>query len=255
MRPLTVVGNWKMQGDKLSIRCLLDDLVDHIPCADHFKCVVLPSFMFIPDVANRLNFSSLQWGAQNLSHHSQGAYTGEISGSMLAEFGCQYVLVGHSERRQYHHETNELVAQKFLMAQQCGLIPILCVGETLVEYETHQTLAVLTQQIEAVLSLLGEEMQAFANAVIAYEPIWAIGTGKTATPEYAEQIHAHIRACIEARNPTVARQVSVIYGGSVKADNARSLLVMPNIDGVLVGGASLHAQEFLTICQQAMGNQ
>lgn len=188
-------------------------------------------------------------GAQSVCAEPLGAFTGEISGSMLLDVGCRYVLVGHSERRQLYGESDALVARKFLATQSQGLTPVLCVGETLEERESGRTTQVVERQLEAVLSVSG--VAALGNAVIAYEPVWAIGTGRTASPEQAQEVHALIRAKVAALDATIAGSVRILYGGSVKASNARELFAMADIDGGLVGGASLMAEEFAQICAAA----
>jgi triosephosphate isomerase len=188
-------------------------------------------------------------GAQSVCAEQVGAFTGEASAAMLKDVGCKYVIVGHSERRAIYKEDDALVARKFLAAQSQGLIPILCVGETLEERERGQTMQVVSRQLTAVLDLAG--VAALRAAVIAYEPVWAIGTGKNATPQQAQEVHAHIRTAVAARDAKIAADVRILYGGSVKAANARELFAMPDVDGGLVGGASLKADEFLKICAAA----
>jgi triosephosphate isomerase len=190
------------------------------------------------------------WGAQNISQFDAGAYTGEVSGAMLVDFGCRYVIVGHSERRTLFGETSEVVARKYAAALKCGLAPVLCIGETLEERETGRTESVVSAHLDAVLALSGAP--SFAHAVIAYEPVWAIGTGKTATPEQAQAVHAFIRGRLAAQDEAVAQSVPVLYGGSVKGSNAAELFAMPDIDGGLIGGASLNADEMATICRAAV---
>jgi triosephosphate isomerase len=192
-----------------------------------------------------LSGSAIAWGAQDISRHESGAYTGEISGAMLRDFECRYVIIGHSERRAYHGETSELVAQKTVSALKAGLSPIVCVGETLDQREAGQTDTVVGQQIDAVLKLVS--IQDLARIVIAYEPVWAIGTGKTATPQMAQDVHVTVRALLAKVNPDAAEKVQILYGGSMKPDNAKELLVMPDIDGGLIGGAALKAADFLAI--------
>ena len=193
--------------------------------------------------------SALEFGAQDLSEHAQGAYTGEVAGAMLKDIGCRYVLVGHSERREYHAESNELVARKFVAAQAAGLLPILCVGESLEHREAGQTEVIVGAQLDAVLDLAG--IAAFDHAVVAYEPVWAIGTGKTATPEQAQQVHAFMRDKFAKQDARIASSLRLLYGGSVKAANAAELFAQSDIDGGLIGGASLLAADFLAICDAA----
>lgn len=247
MRQLMVAGNWKMQGSCESITNLLRTIKANCDKIPDVQLVVFPSFVYLPLVQQLLQASTVLWGGQNLHDKANGAYTGEIAASMLTEFGCRYVLLGHSERRLLFSESNEWVAKKFVAAQQHGLIPILCVGETLAQHEQGQTETVIIEQLKAVIELAGSD--AFANACIAYEPVWAIGTGKTAAPEQAQQIHSLIRGYVAMHNKALAQQLQILYGGSVKPDNAAALFAMPDIDGGLVGGASLDPQAFLDIAQ------
>jgi triosephosphate isomerase len=189
------------------------------------------------------------WGAQDVSAHAAGAFTGEVSAAMLSDFACRYVIVGHSERRAYHAESNELVAKKAVAALGAGITPIVCVGETLAEREAGQTVAVVSSQLEAVLTLLDDA--AVLRIVLAYEPVWAIGTGKTATPEMAQEVHAQLRSQLKQKNAVAADTVQILYGGSMKADNARQLMAQPDIDGGLIGGAALKAADFLAIIHAA----
>ncbi len=239
-----IAGNWKMNGNKASVAALLQGISD---INIHGKVIIFPPFLFIPDVQQQLTNSTVAWGGQNLSAHEQGAFTGEISGAMLNDFGCSYVLVGHSERRTLYGETNHVVAEKFIAAQQATLTPVLCVGETLEQREAKQTQQVVAAQLDAVIQAAG--VSAFTNAVVAYEPVWAIGTGLTATPEQAQQVHQQIREQIAQKDAKIANQISILYGGSVKADNAAELFAQSDIDGGLVGGASLDAQSFKAICE------
>jgi triosephosphate isomerase len=247
-RPL-VAGNWKMNGSRAESAALVDALKTGVSVASRAEVAICPPFILIPLVAEKLAGSAVAWGGQNLSVHKSGAYTGEISGPMLKDYGCTYVIVGHSERRTYYGETDALVAEKYGAAQAAGLIPILCVGETLAEREANQTEAVVTRQIDAVLNKHG--VASFKNAVIAYEPVWAIGTGKTATPAQAQDVHRFIRERIAAKDKSVADKLRVLYGGSMKGSNAKELQSQPDIDGGLIGGASLQAEEFLTVCRAA----
>jgi triosephosphate isomerase len=235
MRTPFVAGNWKMHGNRASNRALLDAVVAGLAGMQGVESAVCVPFPYLDEVAARLKGTALGWGAQNLSEHAQGAYTGEVSAPMLAEFGCRYVLVGHSERRQLYGETDEVVAKKFAAAASKGITPVLCVGETLAEREAGRTEEVVARQLGAVK---------FEKAVLAYEPVWAIGTGRTATSEQAQAVHAFLRA----RVPEGTR---ILYGGSVKKDNAASLFAMPDVDGGLIGGASLVAEDFLAIVQAA----
>ena len=249
MRIRFVAGNWKMNGNLATNEALLQALVPALGRVAGVKCAVCVPFPYLAQVQQLLSGSGVALGAQNLSQFDAGAYTGEISAGMLVDFGCRYVIVGHSERRALFGETSETVAQKYAAALKAGLTPILCVGETLAERETRRTEAVVGAQLDAVLSHSGA--QSFAHAVIAYEPVWAIGTGKTATPEQAQAVHAYIRTRLGAHAPAVAQSVQVLYGGSVKASNAAQLFGMPDIDGGLIGGASLDAAEMATICRAA----
>ena len=244
-----VAGNWKMNGSRAESAALVDAVKAGVSAASKAEVVVCPPFILIPLVAEKLAGSAVAWGGQNLSVHKSGAYTGEISGPMLKDYGCTYVIVGHSERRTYYGETDALVAEKYGAAQAAGLIPILCVGETLAEREASQTEAVVARQIDAVLNKHG--VASFTNAVIAYEPVWAIGTGKTATPAQAQDVHRFIRGRIAAKDKSVADKLRVLYGGSMKGSNAKELQSQPDIDGGLIGGAALQAEEFLTICRAA----
>lgn len=244
-RPL-VAGNWKMNGSKESVALLLKGLIEGCERVRQAELVVFPPFVFLQQCKEALLRSQISWGAQNLSNQTDGAFTGEVSAAMLRDFNCRYVIVGHSERRILYGETNELVAAKFKMALTFGIRPILCVGETESQRDEKQTLSVVLKQLAAVLRL-HDNLSAFAEAVIAYEPLWAIGTGKHATPEQAQEVHAAIRERLYRQDKTLADSVRVLYGGSVKPDNAGALFDMPDIDGALVGGASLHAKQFLEI--------
>ena len=249
MRIKFVAGNWKMNGNLAANRVLLDELVGTVGRIPGVKSAVCPPYPYLAQVQQVLSGSGIAWGAQDVSQFDSGAYTGEVSGAMLVDFGCRYVIVGHSERRTLFGDTSEIVAEKYAAALKSGLTPILCVGETLREREAGTTEAVVAAQLRAVLERNG--VQSFAHAVIAYEPVWAIGTGKTATPEQAQAVHGFIRKSMAAKDVAVAERVQVLYGGSVKAGNAPELFAMPDIDGGLIGGASLDAQEFAKICQAA----
>ena len=240
-----VLGNWKMNGSLGANAELLSALRNELAALGGADFGVTVPFPYLAQARDALQGSNVAWGAQDVSIHDAGAYTGEVSGAMLAEFGSRYVLVGHSERRSLHGETSELVAQKASAAQRAGLIPVVCVGETLQEREAGNTLIVIREQLAPVL-LLGQ--QAVSGMVLAYEPVWAIGTGRTASPEQAQEVHASIR---EALAGVGAPQVQVLYGGSVKAANAQSLFAMADIDGGLVGGASLDASDFAGIASAA----
>ncbi|MCF8198186.1 MAG: triose-phosphate isomerase [Sulfuritalea sp.] len=247
MRRKLVAGNWKLNGSLAANKGLLQAVRDGVKGqADVAVCVPYP---YLAQARAALEGSSVTWGAQDVSEHAQGAWTGEVSGSMLADFACRYVLVGHSERRSFFGDTDTVVAAKFAAAQVAGLTPVLCVGETLAEREAGITGEVVTRQIEAVLANSG--VDAFASAVVAYEPVWAIGTGRTASPEQAQEVHALIRARFERDSQQVASGLRLLYGGSVKANNAAELFGQPDIDGGLIGGASLVAEDFLAICAAA----
>jgi triosephosphate isomerase len=230
-RSRLVAGNWKMHGSRASIAALLDALVAATPSG----CAVCAPFPYLAQVAERLRGSRIAWGAQNVSEHAQGAYTGEVSAAMLAEFGCRYVIVGHSERRHIYGETDQQAAAKLAAVRAAGMTPILCVGETLAEREAGKTEAVVARQLGAV---------DFGDAVLAYEPVWAIGTGRNATPEQAQEVHGFLRQRVGAQTP-------ILYGGSVKPQNAAQIFAMPDVDGGLIGGASLVAKDFLDIVKAA----
>jgi triosephosphate isomerase len=245
VRRKLVVGNWKMHGSRPANADLLAGLLGARPFgADVAVC---PPFVFLSEVAATLAGSDIRWGAQDVSAQAQGAYTGEVSAAMLQELGCRYTLVGHSERRAYHAESDALVAQKAQAALARGVTPIVCVGETLAEREAGQTDEVVKRQLSAVIHTLAH---CAAEMVVAYEPVWAIGTGRTATPEQAQAVHALLRAQLQAATGR-GDQMRILYGGSVKADNARTLFAQADIDGGLIGGASLKAADFIAICRAA----
>ena len=249
MRPRLVAGNWKMHGTRAAIEALVEELKRGIDAAVRAEVVVCPPYVYLPYVAERLAGTAIALGAQNLWSEESGAYTGEVSGLMLRDYNCRHVIVGHSERRTLMGEDDDLVGRKFARALAHGLIPILCVGETLAERQAGRTEQVVARQLGAVLDHAGAA--AFRAAVVAYEPVWAIGTGRTASPEEAQAVHAFVRRCITARDPELARALTILYGGSVKASNAEALFAMADIDGALVGGASLVSDEFLAICRAA----
>ena len=249
MRKPLVAGNWKMNGSLESVQNLLDGIKGGIAAVQNADVAVCPPYVYLPETQKLLDGSVIGWGGQDLSTEASGAYTGEVAASMLKDFGCQYVIVGHSERRTYHQESDELVAKKYAVARAAGLVPILCVGETLEEREQGITEAVVARQLDAVIALEGVE--ALNEGVIAYEPVWAIGTGKTATPEQAQDVHAFIRSRVAEKSAEVADGVRILYGGSMKPDNASELIGKPDIDGGLIGGASLKAEDFLAICTAA----
>ena len=238
-----------MNGSQAEAATLLDGIHQGMSAVKQAEVVVCPPFILIPAVATRLKGSRLAWGGQNLNANISGAYTGEVSGPMLKDFGCTYVIVGHSERRALYGDTDQGVAQKFKAAQVAGLIPILCVGETLEEREANATETVVARQLDAVLALTG--IASLANAVIAYEPVWAIGTGKTATPQQAQAVHKFIRGKLAGKSAAVAEGLRLLYGGSVKGANAQELFGQADIDGGLIGGASLNTEDFLAICRAA----
>jgi triosephosphate isomerase len=245
MRKQLVVGNWKMFGSHTANAELLAGIVGGRPyIADVAVCVPFP---YLSETAVALAATDIRWGAQDCSPHEQGAYTGEVSAAMLREFGCRYVIVGHSERRQYHAESDQLVADKAKAALAQGVTPIVCVGETLAQREAGQAEAVVKRQLSVVIHTLAH---CAGEMVVAYEPVWAIGTGKTATPEQAQSVHALLRAQLAAATPRAA-DMKILYGGSVKPDNAATLFGQADIDGGLVGGASLKAADFVTICRSA----
>ncbi|WGK91312.1 MULTISPECIES: triose-phosphate isomerase [Pseudomonas] len=248
MRRPMVAGNWKMHGTRASVAELINGL-SHLALPSGVDVAVFPPFLHINQVIEGLKGKSISVGAQNSAVESmQGALTGEVAPSQLVDAGCTFVLVGHSERRQMGEQDGMLI-RKFAAAQACGLIPVLCIGETLEQREAGKTLEVVGRQLGSIIEELG--VGAFANAVIAYEPVWAIGTGLTASPQQAQDVHAAIRAQLAAENSEVAQGVRLLYGGSVKAANAVELFGMPDIDGGLIGGASLNADEFGAICRAA----
>jgi triosephosphate isomerase (TIM) len=249
MRQPLVAGNWKMHGSRVENAQLVGGLLDLLQSGKRAEIMLCPPFPYLMETARLLKDSGVALGAQSVCAEAQGAFTGEVSAAMLKDVGCRYVLVGHSERRQLFSENDNLVARKFVAAQSQGLVPVLCVGETLDEREGDQTTAVVARQLEAVLAVSG--IQSLAKAVVAYEPVWAIGTGRTATPDQAQAVHAMIRAKLAERDATIGGSVRILYGGSVKASNAQELFAMPDIDGGLVGGASLKADEFARICAGA----
>ncbi|HEY7888815.1 MAG TPA: triose-phosphate isomerase [Steroidobacteraceae bacterium] len=245
MRRPIVAGNWKMHGTRSENARLIEEISSRYPADPVAQCIVCPPYVYLQEVGRLLRDSALLLGAQDVSADPQGAFTGEVSATMLKDIGCRYVIVGHSERRLLCRESDQLVARKFAAAHAKGLVPIFCVGEQLADRETGRTREVVARQVDAVLELSGA--QALASAVIAYEPVWAIGTGRNATPEQAQEVHAFIRARIAAQDATIAEVTRILYGGSVKASNAAELFAMPDVDGGLIGGASLKADEFLAI--------
>ncbi|MFD2368216.1 triose-phosphate isomerase [Pseudoduganella sp. GCM10020061] len=248
MRRKLVVGNWKMNGSLAANAPLLKGVAEGAGAAGA-DCAVCAPAPYLAQCQQLLAGTPVAWGAQDVSRHASGAYTGEVSASMLMDFGCSYVIVGHSERRAYHGESNELVAQKAVAAMSAGLTPIVCVGETLEEREAGRTTQVVSAQLEAVLALL--DGQQVSGIVVAYEPVWAIGTGKTATPAMAQEVHAQLRMQLKEKSADAGAGVRILYGGSMKPDNARELMAQTDIDGGLIGGASLKAADFLAIVQAA----
>eukprot|EP01030_Chromulinospumella_sphaerica_P012173 gene12173-11963_t len=246
MRRKLVIGNWKMNGNRAANSTLLSGILAGLNDfgADCAVCVPAP---YLAQCESQLQGSAVTWGAQDLSVHASGAYTGEVAAAMLVDFGCRYVLCGHSERRAYHHESNELVAQKARAALAAGLTPVVCVGETLAQREAGETAAVIGAQLQAVLDVL--ENSELIKIVVAYEPVWAIGTGKTATPQIAQEAHALLRAQLAAKDTVAAASMQILYGGSMKPENAKELMAQPDIDGGLIGGAALKAADFLGIIQ------
>ncbi len=249
MRQFLIAGNWKMNGTHESAAQLVNAILQEADSSANTAIVICPPFVYLAEVARLLKGSAVMLGAQDMCAEDDGAYTGEISGSMLRDVACRYVIIGHSERRTLYGENDAMVARKFMAALQAELTPILCVGETLEQRQRGETQAIIMRQLTAVLDAAG--LHAFENAVVAYEPVWAIGTGKTATPAQAQEVHAFIRAGIGAGDARIAAAIRLLYGGSVKASNAAELFQMPDIDGGLVGGASLEVNEFLAICKAA----
>lgn len=248
MRRKVVAGNWKMHGSRAANKALIEAVLAGLGEAD-VSCVVCPPFVYLQDVQRLLRGESVVLGAQDVCAEAPGAHTGEVAAAMLADVGCEYVLVGHSERRALYGESDTLVARKFAAAQAAGLTPVLCVGEQLGEREGGQTHAVVSRQLDAVSGLCG--IAALARSIIAYEPVWAIGTGRTATPDQAQDVHAFIRGQIAAQDAKIGAELRILYGGSVKAGNAREIFAMPDVDGGLIGGASLKADEFVAIVAAA----
>jgi triosephosphate isomerase len=248
-RARLVAGNWKMNGSLVANRDLLNGLSSALARIANVSVGVCPPFPYLAQIAGCLDGTRIALGAQDVSEHESGAFTGEVSASMLKELGCRYVIIGHSERRQLHAESDAFVSRKFKAAQNAGLIPILCVGETLAEREHGQTEAVVGRQLKAVLHESG--VQAMAGAVLAYEPVWAIGTGRNATPAQAQAVHAFLRSRLSELDEAVAAGLTILYGGSVKQANAAEIFAQPDVDGGLIGGASLIASDFAAICSAA----
>jgi triosephosphate isomerase len=249
MRSRLVAGNWKMHGSREANRQLLGGILAGAAQAGKAEIAVCVPYPYLGQAAELLAGTRIAWGAQNVSEHAQGAYTGEVAAAMLADFGCRYVIVGHSERRQLYAEGDALVAAKFVAVQAAGMQPILCVGETLGERDAGRTEQTVARQLDAVLAATGPH--AFAKAVLAYEPVWAIGTGRNATPQQAQDVHAFLRGRVAERDRGIAQGLRILYGGSVKPANAGAIFAMPDVDGGLIGGASLVAADFLAIAGAA----
>ena len=245
MRRTLIAGNWKMNGSFFANQALLAEIIAGLPVGNAVETLVCAPSPYLAQCADALGNTQMAWGAQDVSAHAKGAFTGEVSAAMLADFKCKYVIVGHSERRAYHAESNELVAQKVLRALSENLVPVVCVGETLEQRESGATNAIVASQLQAVLDVLTSEQ--LASIVLAYEPVWAIGTGKTATPQMAQDVHAFLRSQLALKSIEAAKAVRVLYGGSMKPENAKELLAMDDIDGGLIGGAALNAADFLAI--------
>jgi triosephosphate isomerase len=251
MRTKLVAGNWKLNGSRDANQRLVAGIVAGAGEATGAETLLCPPYVYLSQVADQIAGSPVMLGAQNVAVQTEGAYTGEISAGMLKESGCTHVIIGHSERRAMFGDTDAVVAAKFQAAYEQGLIPILCVGESQEERESGVTMTVIDRQVEAVLDATG--VTPFADSIIAYEPVWAIGTGLTATPEQAQEVHAHVRSIIATRDAKIAAGLQILYGGSVKGANAPDLFNMEDIDGGLIGGASLDPDEFLAICRAAAG--
>jgi triosephosphate isomerase len=249
MRRPMVAGNWKMHGSRAANEALLAELEMSLKPEWPVDIVVFPPYVYLTDAARMLQDGRIAVGAQDVCAESGGAFTGQVSASMLRDVGCTHVIVGHSERRRWYHEDDALVARKFAAVLGAGMTPVLCVGESLEEREAKHTEAVIARQLDAVIT--GHGMGGFAKAILAYEPVWAIGTGRTASPEQAQAVHAFLRDRIHSQDAKMSRHLRILYGGSVKAGNAAELFSMPDVDGGLIGGASLSADEFGQICAAA----
>jgi len=248
MRRPIVAGNWKLHGSRADNARLVEDLTAQIPSKPAGQCIVCPPLVYVQEVGRLLRGSSIELGAQDVCAETHGAFTGEVSAAMLKDVGAEYVIVGHSERRLIYRESDQLVARKFQAAQSKSLVPILCLGEQLAERDADRTKDVIGRQLDAVLELVG--IDAFAHAVIAYEPVWAIGTGRNATPAQAQEVHHFIRTRVAARAAAVAARLRILYGGSMKPDNVRALMAEVDVDGGLVGGASLSAESFVRLVKE-----
>jgi triosephosphate isomerase (TIM) len=249
MRRPIVAGNWKMHGSRGENARLIEEIVGGYPATAAADCFVCPPYVYLQEVGRMLRDTPIALGAQDTCAEASGAFTGEVSAGMLKDVGCRYVLVGHSERRLIYRESDQLVARKFAAVLSKSMVPVLCVGEQLADREASRTEEVVGRQLDVVLELCGPE--ALGHGVVAYEPVWAIGTGRVATPQQAQEVHAFIRARIAARDARIAGDTRILYGGSVKAGNAAELFAMPDVDGGLIGGASLKANEFLAILAAA----
>jgi triosephosphate isomerase len=249
MRRPVVAGNWKMHGSRAANEVLLGELGERVKPEWQVDVAVFPPFVYLADAVRVLEEADIDVGAQDVCAHLVGAFTGQVAASMLKDVGCRYVIVGHSERRRLYHDDDTLVARKFAAVLSVGLSPVLCLGETLEEHEAERTEAVVARQLDAVTAMNG--VQSLGAALIAYEPVWAIGTGRTATPEQAQAVHAYVRHRIHRQDAKISAEVRILYGGSVKASNAAEMFSMPDVDGGLVGGASLSADEFLQIIAAA----
>ena len=249
MRRPMVAGNWKMHGSERANSALLSELEMRLQPQWPIDVAVFPPYVYLADVARRLRGASIEVGAQDVCAEPGGAFTGEVAAGMLRDVGCSLVIVGHSERRRWNHEDDALIARKFGAALAADLTPVLCIGETLEERTADETEAVVARQVDAVLAMHG--IEPFARAIVAYEPVWAIGTGRNASPEQAQAVHNFVRGRLARQDANIAGQTRILYGGSVKAANAAELFSMPDVDGGLVGGASLVADEFYEICAAA----
>ena len=247
MRERIVAGHWKLHGDRAFARALLDEVAASRP--EGVRLVIFPPMPYLGELADRYGSRGLEFGAQDVDPNEQGAYTGEVSARMIADVGCRYAMVGHSERRHFHEESSELVSQKFFAARRAGLVPLLCVGETLHQREAGQTQWAIERQLAP---LLAQGVEGLRGAVVAYEPVWAIGTGRTATPDQVQEVHAFIRGELRALDANIAGSLPILYGGSVKPANAAELFSQPDVDGGLIGGASLVARDFIAIASAAV---
>jgi triosephosphate isomerase (TIM) len=248
VRKFLVAGNWKMHGSRASVAALVEGLLEQgtMPC----QTLICPPVIFFDQLQRQLVGSSIGLGAQNLDWHDSGAYTGEVSAAMVLEFGCSHVLVGHSERRSLFGETDAQVGLKVEKCLSSGLTPVICIGESLAQRQADETFAVVQRQLDAVIRQVG--VTALRHSIIAYEPVWAIGTGESATPEQAERVHAQIRQYLAKQDESLSQNIQLLYGGSVNGENAADLFAQENIDGALVGGASLKVDDFLRICRAAV---